>query len=241
MAGHSKFKNIQHRKGAQDKKRAKVFTRLLKEISVAVKEGGGDPEFNPRLRTAINGAKGANVPKDRIESAIEKASNPALAENYEEIRYEGFSAGGVSIIVEALTENRNRTVSDVRSTFTKLGGKFGETGSVSFNFEKIGLIVYPADVATSDEMFETILEAEASDITSEEEQHFVECKPADLAKVRDALEKKLGTAEAASLTWKPLTYHSVATPEDVEKVHKLVDTLEDLDDVDSVITNLKED
>lgn len=239
MAGHSKFKNIMHRKGAQDKKRAKIFTRLLKEIAVAVKESGPDPEFNPRLRTAINGAKGSNVPKDKIDYAIEKASNPALAENYEEMRYEGFSAGGVSVIIEALTENRNRTASDVRSTFTKMGGKLGETGSVNFNFEKIGLIVYPFDIKTSDEMFEIILEAEASDISSYDEKHYIECKPDELAKVRDSLESKLGLPEEASLTWKVINYHEVETDEDKEKVQKLIDALEDLDDVDTVITNLK--
>ncbi len=235
MAGHSQFKNIMHRKGAQDAKRAKLFTKLLKEVFVAAKIGP-DPAYNPRLRAAINAAKVVNVPKDKIQNAMDKAINPANAENFEEIRYEGYGPNGIAIIVEALTDSRNRTASEVRSIFTKNGGSLGETGSVNFLFNRIGLIVYPKTVATEEQMFEAALEVGASDCATYEEHHEIICEPESFGSVRDELEKKYGTADSSQLTWRPLTQTELDA-EGKEKIQKLIDALEDSDDVQTVISN----
>ena len=189
MSGHSQFKNIMHRKGAQDKARAKVFSKLAREITVAAKTGLPDPEMNPRLRLAIQNARSQNMPKDNIERAIAKGTGGADTTNYDELRYEGFGPGHVAIIVEALTDNRSRTAPNLRAIFTKNGGAMGETGSVTFNFEHIGYIEFPAKVATPDAMFEAALEAGAEDVSSDEETHEITCTPEDLGSVREALEK----------------------------------------------------
>jgi YebC/PmpR family DNA-binding regulatory protein len=237
MAGHSQFKNIMHRKGAQDAKRAKMFTKLLREVMVAAKFGD-DPESNPRLRTAMYAARSANVPKDRIAGAVNKASNPAEGENFEEIRYEGYGTAGVAIIVEALTDNRNRTASEVRSSFTKYGGNLGESGSVSFMFTKVGSIVYPASAGSTDAFFEATIESGANDCQSDEYQHEVYCNPDDLNSVRDFFEAKFGTPEAANLTWKPNTLQMLNV-EEGERLLKMLDALEDCDDVQNVIGNFQ--
>ncbi|MBD3661023.1 MAG: YebC/PmpR family DNA-binding transcriptional regulator, partial [Arenibacter algicola] len=204
MAGHSKFKNIMHRKGAQDKKRAKVFAKHARLIYVAAKSGMPDPDKNPRLRTAILAARADNTPKDNIERAIKKAEG-GEEENYDEVRYEGYGPGGTAVIVEALTDNRNRTASEVRAAFTKHGGNLGETGSVGFMFERTGIIEYNGDVADADTMFEAALEAGASDVSSDDDGHEIYCDPDDFAQVRDALADKFGDPEEARLDWKPNT------------------------------------
>src|SRR5690349_11537119 len=192
MAGHSQFKNIMHRKGAQDKKRAKVFTKLIRELQTAARQGLPDPDANPRLRAAIIAARGANMPKDTVERAIKRGAGGEGGENFEEVRYEGYGPGGVAIIVEALTDNRNRTASDVRAAFAKAGGNLGETNSVSFIFDHIGEIAYPAAAGSGDAMFEAALEAGADNVESGEEGHLVTTAPDDLNAVRDALEAKFG-------------------------------------------------
>jgi YebC/PmpR family DNA-binding regulatory protein len=237
MAGHSQFKNIMHRKGAQDAKRAKMFTKLLREIMVAAKISA-DPESNPRLRTAMYAARSANVPKDRISAAINKASNPAEGENFEEIRYEGYGTGGVAIIVEALTDNRNRTASEVRSSFTKYGGNLGESGSVSFMFTQVGMITYPVSTGTAESVFEATVESGALDCESDEYQHSIYCNPDDLNNVREFFEPKFGAPESAKLTWKPNTLQMLSM-EDGEKLLKMLDALEDRDDVQNVIGNFQ--
>lgn len=237
MAGHSQFKNIMHRKGAQDAKRAKMFTKLLREVMVAAKIGP-DPESNPRLRTALAAARSANVPKDRITGAVSKASNPAEGENFEEIRYEGYGTGGIAIIVEALTDNRNRTAAEVRSSFTKYGGNLGESGSVSFMFTKVGAITYPASAGSADAFFEATLEAGANDCQSDEYQHEIYCNPDDLNSVREFFEAKFGMPESANLTWKPNTLQMLSVDEG-ERLLKMLDALEDCDDVQNVIGNFQ--
>jgi len=237
MAGHSKFKNIMHRKGAQDAKRAKVFAKHAREIYVAAKSGMPDPEKNARLRTAIIAARAVNTPKENIERAIKKAEGGG-EENYDEVRYEGYGPGGVAVIVEALTDNRNRTASDVRSTFTKHGGNLGETGSVGFMFERTGIIEYPADVADADTMFEEALEAGASDVASDENGHEISCAPEDLADVRDALMAKFGDPSEARLDWKPNTTTEL-DEQAASTMLKLIDVLEDNDDVQSVSSNFE--
>ncbi|MBO7258000.1 MAG: YebC/PmpR family DNA-binding transcriptional regulator [Alphaproteobacteria bacterium] len=238
MAGHSQFKNIMYRKGAQDKLRAKVFSKLAREITVAVKTGGGpDMSSNPRLRLAIQNARSENMPKDNIERAIAKGSQANDTSNYEEVRYEGFGPGKVSVIVEALTDNRARTAPAVRSAFSKNGGNMGETGSVTFNFEKIGYIEYPLEVATADAMFETALEAGANDVETTEDKHLITCIPEDLAAVREALEAKLGTPNAARFDWKPLVETDITDLETAQKLMKFIDILNEDDDVQRVITN----
>lgn len=238
MAGHSKFKNIMHRKGAQDAKRAKQFTKILREVTVAAKEGGSDAEHNPRLRVAMVAARDANLPKDRIMAAIQKATSSTDGENYEEIRYEGYAPGNIALIVEALTDNRNRTASDVRSSFTKFGGHLGETGSVGFMFKRIGSITYPAAAASSDAIFEATVEAGGDDCVSEDGVHEIICAPESLNQVRESLEKKFGTPENASITWKPNSTQMLSM-EDGEKLMKLLDALEDCDDVQNVIGNFE--
>jgi len=236
MAGHSKFKNIMHRKGRQDAKRAKVFTKLIRELTVAAKSGQPDPDMNPRLRTAIAAAKSANMPGDTMNRAIKKGSGGGDDTNYEEIRYEGYGPGGVAVIVEALTDNRNRTASEVRAAFTKFNGNLGETGSVNFMFERVGLIVYGAGAASPDEMFEVALDVGAGDVESTDSGHEVTCATDDFSIVRDALEAKFGTPEDARLDWKP--QNSIAIEgKNAETLLKLLDALEDNDDVQRVAAN----
>jgi YebC/PmpR family DNA-binding regulatory protein len=236
MAGHSKFKNIMHRKGAQDKKRSKMFSKLSKEITVAAKLGMPDPAFNPRLRSAVLAARAQNMPKDNIDRAIKK-SLEAGGESYEEIRYEGFAPGGVGVIVEALTDNRNRTASDVRSTFSKHGGNLGETGSVSFMFDRVGEIEYPAETGTPDTMIEAAVEAGADDCESDADGHYFYCAIASLHEVAQALEDKLGQPpREAKLTWKPQNTIGV-DDEKAMSLLKMLDALEDNDDVQNVYAN----
>src|SRR5262252_3724998 len=203
MAGHSQFKNIMYRKGAQDKKRAKVFTKIIRELTTAARTGLPDPAANPRLRAAVLAARQANMPKDTVDRAIKRGSGGGAEEAYEEVRYEGYGPGGTAIIVEALTDNRNRTASEVRAAFTKAGGALGETNSVSFMFERVGEISYPAATATADDMLEAVIEAGADNVDSDTEQHLVTCASEDLNTVRDALESRLGPAQSARLVWRP--------------------------------------
>ncbi len=237
MAGHSQFKNIMHRKGAQDKVRARIFAKLAREITVAAKTGLPDPEMNPRLRLAIQNARSQNMPKDNIERAMAKGIGGADTTNYEELRYEGFGPGKVAVIVEALTDNRSRTAPNLRSIFTKNGGAMGETGSVTFNFEHIGYIEFPAAVASADAMFEAALEAGAADVASDAEIHEITCAPEDLAPVREALEKQFGTPNAARMDWKPMVQTPVSDLETAQKLMNFIDLLNEDDDVQRVITN----
>lgn len=237
MAGHSQFKNIMHRKGAQDKKRSKMFSKLSKEITVAAKSGMPDPSMNPRLRAAVLAARAQNMPRDNIERAIKK-SMEAGGDNFEEIRYEGFAPGGVGVIVEALTDNRNRTASDVRSIFTKYGGNLGETGAVSFMFDRLGEIEYPAKAATADAMIEAALDAGADDCQSDADGHRLYCDAGALHEVGRALEAKFGEPSAARIMWRP--QNTVEVDDDkAEKLMKLLDALEDSDDVQNVYANFE--
>ena len=236
MAGHSKFKNIQHRKGAQDKKRAKVFGRLIKELTVAAR-GGTDAGSNPRLRTALAAARAANMPKDNIERAIKK-SVAGEGDEYEEIRYEGYGPNGVAVIVEAMTDNRNRTASNVRSTFSKNGGNLGETGSVGFMFERKGEVAYPTDAGDADTIFEAAIEAGAEDVESSEDGHIIWCEDTDLNDVSSALETALGESDSTKLIWKPTTTTEMDL-DGMQKLMKLIDALEDDDDVQRVTTNFE--
>jgi len=234
MAGHSKFKNIMHRKGAQDAKRAKKFTRLIKELAVAGRSGI-DPESNPRLRTALAACRAANMPKDNIERVLKKAAG-GDGDNYDEIRYEGYGPGGVALIVEALTDNRNRTASEVRATFSKYGGNLGETGSVSFMFDRVGQIIYPADVADAEAMFEAALEAGADNAESDENGHEILTATEEFNSVRESLEAQFGSPEEAGLSWKPQNTTPVGEDQ-AETLLKLLDALDELDDVQSVASN----
>ncbi len=235
MSGHSQFKNIMNRKGAQDKARARIFSKLAREITVAVKTGGADPDGNPRLRLAIQNARSENMPKDNIERAIAKGSQTADTTNYEEVRYEGYGPGRVAIIVEALTDNRARTAPNLRALFTKKGGSFGDT--VLFNFEHIGYIEFALGVASADAMFEAALEAGADDVQTTETAHEIICKPDDLAQVREALEAKFGTPNAARMDWKPTVTTPVADLETAQKLMSFIEDLNEDDDVQRVITN----
>ncbi|MDR2901899.1 MAG: YebC/PmpR family DNA-binding transcriptional regulator [Lactobacillales bacterium] len=237
MAGHSQFKNIMYRKGAQDKLRARIFSKLGREITMAAKTGLPDPAMNPRLRLAIQTARSENMPKDNIERAILKGTQGADTSNYEEVRYEGFGPGKVAVIVEGLTDNRARTAPALRSAFAKNGGHMGETGSVTFNFERIGYIEYPLAVATPDALFEVALEAGASDVTSTDSVHEITCAPDDLSAVRESLEKKLGTPTAARWDWKPLVKTPVADLETAKALMDFIEVLNEDDDVQRVITN----
>ncbi len=238
MSGHSQFKNIMYRKGAQDAKRAKLFAKLIREITVAARAGLPDADKNPRLRAAVVAARGANMPKDNVERAIKRAAGGEEGANYEEIRYEGYGPGGVAIIVQALTDNRNRTASEVRSAFSKYGGNLAETGSVSFLFDHVGLIHYPAAAADNDTVFEAALEAGAEDVESSAQGHDIYCQPDDFNTVREGLERVLGTAEMARLDWKP--QNTVALGEkQAETLLKLLDVLEDNDDVQRVAANFE--
>ena len=235
MAGHSKFKNIQHRKGAQDKKRAAAFSKLSREITVAAKLGIPDPALNARLRAAVVTARAGGLPKDNIDRAISKASAGDTA-NYEEVRYEGFGPGGVSLIVETLTDNRNRTATNVRTCFAKNGGNLGATGGVSHGFERLGLIVYPAKAGNADKVFEAALEAGADDVQSSEDGHEIWTAVVGMHDVSKGLEKLLGEAEAINLAWKPGLTVTVGEA-DAAQLLKLIDALEDDDDVQTVWGN----
>ncbi|TDI59934.1 MAG: YebC/PmpR family DNA-binding transcriptional regulator [Alphaproteobacteria bacterium] len=237
MAGHSKFKNIMYRKGAQDAKRSKLFSKLSREITVAAKMGGEDLDSNHRLRGAVQAAKSQSMPKDNITRAIKRASS-GEGDNYEEVQYEGYGPGGVSIIVEGLTDNRNRTASEVRVAFSKNGGNMGETGSVSYQFDHVGMMKYPADVGTADEVFEAALEAGAEDIESTDEGHEVFCPLEEFGSIRSALEKSLGEPDVARLIWKP--QNTVEVDEDQARtLLNLLDVLEDDDDVQHVFANFE--
>ena len=237
MAGHSKFKNIQHRKGAQDKKRAKIFSKLGREITVAAKLGGGDPDMNPRLRLAVKEAKSNSVPKDVIDRAIKK-SQGGDADSYDEIRYEGYGPNGVAVIVETMTDNRNRTASTVRSTFSKNGGNLGETGSVGFMFDRKGEITYLPDAGDADTIMMAAIEAGAEDVESSEDGHIIYCADTDLNEVSNALEAELGESESTRLIWKPTTTTELDL-DGMQTLMKLVNALEDDDDVQRVTTNFE--
>jgi YebC/PmpR family DNA-binding regulatory protein len=237
MAGHSKWANIQHRKGRQDAARSKLFSRLSKEITVAARMGDPDPDKNPRLRLAVKEAKANSMPKDNIDRAIKKASG-GDAENYEEIRYEGYGPNGVAIIVEAMTDNRNRTASNIRSTFSKRGGNLGETGSVAFMFDRKGQVVYAASAGTEDEVMLAAIEAGAEDVESDADGHVVWCSDSDLGEVSAALEAALGEAESARLVWRPQTTTELDL-EAAQSLMRLIEALEDDEDVQSVTANFE--
>ncbi|NOX40084.1 MAG: YebC/PmpR family DNA-binding transcriptional regulator [Alphaproteobacteria bacterium] len=235
MAGHSKWANIQHRKGRQDAVRSKLFSKLAKEITVAARMGEPDPEKNPRLRLAVKEAKSVSVPKDVIDRAINKAVG-GDAENYDEVRYEGYGPEGVAVIVEAMTDNRNRTASSVRSIFTKSGGNLAETGAVSFMFDRKGFVAYPLSAGDADTIFEAAIEAGAEDVESSDDGHEIYCDSGDLHEVSGALEAALGESDTSKLIWKP----NITTPLDLngaEKLMKLIAALEDDDDVQHVTAN----
>ena len=236
MAGHSKWANIQHRKGRQDAQRSKLFSKLAKEITVAAKMGDPDPDKNPRLRMAVKEAKSKSVPKDVIDRAIKK-SQAGEGDNYDEIRYEGYGPNGIALLVEAMTDNRNRTASNVRSYFTKSGGDMGQTGSVAFMFDRVGEIVYPASVGDADTVMMAAIEAGADDVQSDDENHWIYCADTDLNEVATALEASLGESETAKLIWKPQAPTEITDVETAQKLMKLIDTLEDDDDVQNVIGN----
>jgi len=238
MAGHSQFKNIMHRKGAQDAKRARAFARLIREITVAARQGLPDPAANPRLRAAVTAARQANMTKDTIDRAIKKAAGATAGDDYVEVRYEGYGPAGVAVIVEALTDNRNRTASDVRSAFAKHGGALGETNSVSFMFTRTGAIRYPARAADEDALLEAAIEAGADDAVSDAETHEVTCAPENFFAVRDALEAKFGAPDEAKIEWRPGT--TVALDEEkAAQLMKLLDALDDSDDVQNVTANFE--
>ncbi len=237
MAGHSQFKNIMHKKGRADKARSKLFSKLAREITVSAKLGMPDPTFNPRLRAAILAAKAENMPKDNIERAIKK-SQGGDSENYDEIRYEGYAPGGIAVIVEALTDNRNRTAGEVRAIFAKNGGNLAETGAVSFMFDHVGVVEYDAGVASADAVLEAAIEAGAEDVVSDDNGHQVFTTPDDLNEVAKALEAKFGEPRKAALTWKP--QNSIAVDDEAgEKILKLIDALDDSDDVQNVYANFE--
>ena len=235
MAGHSKYKNIMYRKGAQDKKRSAMFSKLSREITVAAKMGTPDPDMNPRLRAAVNAAKAQSMPKDNIQRSIDKAAG-GDAENYEDIRYEGFGPGGVSLVVEALTDNRNRTATNVRTAFSKNGGNLGASGSVTHGFSRLGLIEYPASAGDAEKVLDAAIEAGAEDVESDEGGHEIWTSIDDLHGVARALEAALGEAESVKLAWRAQTSVEVGE-RDAEQLLKLVDTLEEDDDVQTVWGN----
>ncbi|HET9903948.1 MAG TPA: YebC/PmpR family DNA-binding transcriptional regulator [Xanthobacteraceae bacterium] len=237
MAGHSQFKNIMHRKGRQDAARSRLFSKLAREITVSAKLGLPDPAMNPRLRAAVLAARAENMPKDNIERAIKKAQG-GEGESYEEIRYEGYGPGGVAIIVEVLTDNRNRTASDVRSTFAKHGGNLAETGAVSFMFDRVGLVEYDAKVASADAMLDAAIEAGADDVVSSENGHEIYTSPERFSEVAKALEARSGEPRKAGLTWRPQNTVAV-DDEQGEKLLKLIEALNDHDDVQNVYANFE--
>ena len=235
MAGHSKFKNIMHRKGRADSARSKLFSKLSREITVAAKAGLPDPAMNARLRLAVNNAKAESLPKDVIERAIKKAAG-GEAEAYEDIRYEGFGPGGVGVIVEVLTDNRNRSASTVSSTFSKYGGNLGETGSVSFMWDRVGQIGYAASAGSEDKVMEAAIEAGADDVESDEDGHTIYTAFADLSDVAAALEAALGPAKSTAIAWRPKARTPI-TGDAASALMKLLETLEDDDDVQNVYSN----
>ena len=237
MSGHSQFKNIMYRKGAQDAKRARIFSKISREITVAVKNGGAIVESNPRLKLALINARSENMPKDNVERAIKKALGDEADNNYAEVRYEGYGPGGVAIIVEALTDNKNRTAPDVRSAFAKFGGSLGESGSVSFQFSHLGYIEYKKSVAEEEDFWNAAVEAGAEDVdSSDDEVYVVTCEIAELGNVRDKLMEKFGDPNAAKIIWKP--NNTVPVNDDTARtLFKLIDLLEDNDDVQSVTAN----
>jgi YebC/PmpR family DNA-binding regulatory protein len=237
MAGHSQFKNIMHRKGRQDAAKSKLFGKLAREITVAAKLGLPDPGMNPRLRAAIIAARAENMPKDNIERAIKKAAG-GEGENYEQIRYEGYGPGGVAVIVEVLTENRNRTAGEVRATFTRSGGNLAETGAVAFMFDHVGVIEYDAGVANPEAMFDAALEAGADDVASSENGHEIYASADHFGSVAKALEQKFGEPRRAGLVWRPQNTIAV-DDEQGEKVLKLIENLNDSDDVQNVYANFE--
>ena len=232
MAGHSKWANIQHRKGKQDAARSKLFSKLSKEITVAAKMGDPDPDKNPRLRLAVKEARIASMPKDVIERAIKK-SQAGDAADYTEIRYEGYGPNGIAILVEAMTDNLNRTASNVRSYFTKAGGNLGETGSVAFMFDRVGEIMYPASAGDADTVMLAAIEAVADDVESDEDGHWITCADTALGEVSTALEASLGESETAKLVWRPQNRTELDL-DGAQKLMKLIDLLEEDDDVQSV-------
>jgi YebC/PmpR family DNA-binding regulatory protein len=239
MAGHSQFKNIMHRKGRQDAARSKLFSKLAREITVAAKSGMPDPAMNPRLRLAVQNAKAESMPKDNIQRAINKAAGND-GDNYEEVRYEGYGPGGVALIVEALTDNRNRSASNVRAAFTKAGGALGETGSVSFMWDRVGEITYPVSAGDADTVMEAAIEAGAEDVASDEDGHVILCAFEDIGEVSSALEAALGEAMSVKTIWRP--QNSVPVDEErAQSLMKLVATLEDDDDVQNVYANFEVD
>jgi YebC/PmpR family DNA-binding regulatory protein len=237
MAGHSQFKNIMHRKGRQDAVRSKLFGKLAREITVSAKQGLPDPAMNPRLRAAVLAARAENMPKDNIERAIKKALG-GDAEAYEEIRYEGYGPGGVAVIVEVLTDNRNRTASDVRSYFTKNGGNLAETGAVSFMFDRVGVVEYDAKAASADDMLEAAIEAGADDVASNANGHEIYASQENFRDVAKALEGKFGEPRKAALVWKPQNTVAI-DDEQGEKLLRLIETLEEHDDVQNVFANFE--
>lgn len=236
MAGHSQFKNIMHRKGAQDAKKAKIFTKIVREINAACKGGAPDPDHNPRLRAAMLKARLENISKDKIDDAIKRASGQTGADNYEEVRYEGYGPGGVAVIIEALTDNRNRTAPEIRAAFAKYNGNLGESGSVSFMFDRTGIITYPASKASEEAMLETAIEAGADNCESDKDQHQITCSPESFGEIRDTLEKKFGEPQSAKLTWLPKSGTAI-NEEQARSLLKMIDVLEDNDDVQEVFAN----
>jgi YebC/PmpR family DNA-binding regulatory protein len=236
MAGHSQFKNIMHRKGAQDARRARQFARLIREITVAARNGLPDPASNPRLRAAVAAAREANMPRDTVERAIRKAGGAAAGEDYAEVRYEGYGPAGVAVIIEALTDNRNRTAYDVRAAFSKYGGALGETNSVAFLFTRLGVVRYPSMAASEDAMLEAAIEAGAENVESTPDGHEITAPPEQFFAVRDALEARFGAPEQARLDWRPATTVTL-DEERARAVLKLLDALEESDDVQNVYAN----
>jgi YebC/PmpR family DNA-binding regulatory protein len=236
MAGHSQFKNIMHRKGAQDARRARQFAKLIREITVSARQGLPDPAFNPRLRAAVIAAREANMPKDTVDRAIKKASGAAAGDDYVEVRYEGYGPSGVAVIIEALTDNRNRTASDVRAAFSKYGGALGETNSVAFLFSRLGVVRYPAGAASEEAMLEAAIEAGADNAESGPEGHEVTTSAESFFAVRDALESRFGAPAEARLEWRPATTVTL-DEERARSVLKLLEVLEESDDVQNVYAN----
>lgn len=237
MAGHSQFKNIMHRKGAQDAKRARAFAKIIREITVSAKIGLPDPATNPRLRAAVTAARQMNMPRDTIERAIKKANGAAGSDDYVEVRYEGYGPSGVAIIVETLTDNRNRTASDLRTAFNKYGGAMGETNSVAFLFSRLGVVRYAAKAASEDAMLEAAIEAGADNAESTSDGHEVTMPIGDLFAVRDALEARFGAPEEARLDWRPTMTVRIDDEDKAQSLLKLLDVLEDNDDVQNVYAN----
>ena len=238
MAGHSKFKNIMHRKGAQDKKRAKIFSRLGREISVSVKTGGSDPESNIRLRSAIIAAKALNMPKDNIERAIKKGDGNDPDSNYEEVRYEGYGPDGIAIIVEAMTNNKNRTAAEIRSIFSKSGGNLGENGSVSFGFKRLGTITLEKKLASEEELFELVVEHGSKDLESSDDEHIIYCDQTNLQILNEKIISKFGQTTSSELIWKSENTREVEK-ETAEKLFKLLNSLEENEDVQNVSSNFE--